>query len=123
MSPFTPLQGPQEDGSVRNYLIGFIYLTVYTDLSHHYAFNKPNDLCLLEFGTTGTRMSFLFSDSTSIRKTFVNLLEHNHGIAGIFDWENDYGELFWFNRRHLQFNLSNNYMLPEEIEQELKRGY
>ena len=116
-------RSPPEGGNVKTYSIGFIYLTVYTDLSHHHAFNKPNDLCLFEFGTTGTKMSFLFSDSSSIRKTFINLLEKNHGIAGIFDRENDYGELFWFNGRLLEFSISKNYILPEEIEEELKRGW
>lgn len=116
-------RSPPEDGSPRIQSIGFIYLTVYTDLSHHYAFKKPTDMVLFKFGTTGTKMSFLFSESTSIRKTFVNLLEHNHGIAGIFDWENGYGELFWFRGRHLQFSLSSNFLIPEEIELELKRGY
>jgi len=116
-------RSPPKEGCVNIYSIGFIYLTVYTDLSKHSGFKQPTDMVLFEFGTTGTRMSILFSESTSIRKTFVNILEHEHGIAGIFDWEIDYGELFWFKGRHLQFSLSRNYLLPEEIELELQRGY
>ena len=78
-------RSPPKDGKPKIHSIGFIYLTVYTDLSQHYAFKEPNNLCLLEFGTTGTRMSILFSESDSIKKTFIKFLEDNHGIAGIFD--------------------------------------
>jgi len=116
-------RSPPEDGQVKVYSIGFIYLTVYADLSQHYVFKKPSDMVLFEFGTTGTKMSFLFADSTSIRKTFINLLACYKGVSGIFDWENDYGELFWFKGKHLQLSLSSNYLLPEEIELELQRGY
>jgi len=66
---------PPEDEQGKVYLIVFIYLTVYTDLSQHYGFNKPNDMVLFKFGPPDTHMSFLFSDSTTIRKTFVDLLE------------------------------------------------
>ncbi|MBE0687476.1 MAG: hypothetical protein IH585_15915 [Anaerolineaceae bacterium] len=67
-------------------------------------------------------MSILFSESESIRRTFSKLLENYNGVTGIFDWENDYGELFWFKGKTMQQSLSNNYLLPEEIEVELKRG-
>jgi hypothetical protein len=116
-------RSPPEDGQVKVYSIGFIYLTVYTDLSQHYGFKQPSDMVLFEFGTTGTRMSFLFADSTSIRKTFIDLLVRYQGVIGIFDCENDYGELFWFKGKHVQFSLSRNYLLPKEIELELERGY
>jgi len=116
-------RSPPEDGKVKTYSIGFIYLTVFTDLSQHYGFRKPNDLVLFAFDTTGTHMSFLFADSTSIRKTFINLLVRYKGLIGIFDWENDYGELFWFKGRHMNVHLSSNYLLPEEIESELERGW
>jgi len=116
-------RSPPEDGQAKVYSIGFIYLTVYTDLSQHYGFKKPNDMVLFKFNTTGTHMSFLFADSTSIRKTFIDLLERYKGLIGIFDWENDYGELFWLKGRHLDFRLSSNYMLPGEIEEELERGW
>lgn len=116
-------RSPPEDGQVKVYSIGFIYLTVYTDLLQHYGFKKPSDMVLFNFGTTGTRMSFLFADSTSIRKTFTELLVRFKGLIGIFDWENDYGELFWLKGRHLDFRLSSNYLCPEEIEKELQRGW
>jgi hypothetical protein len=116
-------RSPPEENRVNQYAIGFIYLTVYADLSRHYAFKKPTDLVLFSFGTTGTRMSFLFSESESIRRTFSELLENYGGMIGIFEWENDYGELFWFKGKPMQVSLSSNYMLPDEIEEELKRGW
>ncbi len=116
-------RSPPEEGRVKIHSIGYIYLTVYTDLAQHYGFMKPNDMVLFKFNTTGTHMSFLFADSTSIRKTFIDLLERYKGLIGIFDWENDYGELFWLNGKHLEFRLSSNYMLLDEIEEELDRGW
>jgi len=116
-------RSPPEDGQVRIYSIGFIYLSVYTDLLQHYGFKKASDMVLFNFGTTGTKMSFLFADSMSIRKTFIDLLARYKGLIGIFDWENDYGELFWLKGRTMSVRLSNNYLLPDEIEAELKRGW
>ena len=113
---------PDVDGAAQ-VSIGFIYLTVYTDLSKHWAFQKPMDMVLFRFGTTGTRMSILFSESESIRRTFSQLLEKYDGLIGIFERENDYGELFWLKRKPMQVSLSSNYMLPDEIEAELKRGW
>jgi hypothetical protein len=118
-------RSPPEDDAPKQYAIGFIYLTVYADadLEKHYGFGQPNDMVMFKFGTTGTRMSLLFADSPSIKKAFIKLLEDHQGISGIFDWENDYGELFWFRGEEMQFSLLNNYLLPEEIEAELKQGY
>lgn len=116
-------RAPPKDGGIEQVVIGFVYLTVYTDLSKHYAFKKPTDMVLFRFGTTGTRMSLLFSESLSIRRTFSELLENYGGVIGIFEWENDYGELFWFNGNPMQVSLSSNYLLPDEIEAELKRGW
>ena len=116
-------RSPPEEGKPVQHAIGYIDLTVYADLSEHWAFGQPNEMCLFKFGTTGTHMSFLFADSTSIRKSFIHLLKGHTGISGIFDWENDYGELFWFRGKHTEFRLSSNYLLPGEIEQELKRGW
>jgi hypothetical protein len=116
-------RAPPRDGGIEQVAIGLIYLTVYTDLSKHFAFEKPTDMVLFRFGTTGTRMSYLFSESESIRRTFTELLENYGGVIGIFDWEIDYGELFWFKGKPMQVSLSSNYMLPNEIEEELKRGW
>jgi hypothetical protein len=62
-------RAPPKEGGIEQVAIGFIYLTVYVNLSKHYAFKKPTDLVLFRFGTTGTRMSFLFSELESIRQT------------------------------------------------------
>jgi len=42
-------------------------------------------------------------------------------VNGIFERENDYGELFWFSGKRMQVYLSSNYLLPNEIEAELKQ--
>ncbi|UCD99379.1 MAG: hypothetical protein JSV42_01235, partial [Chloroflexota bacterium] len=74
------------------------------------------DLVLFDFGTTGTRMSLLFSYSTSIRKTFTELLEKHHGICGVFNREAEGGEVFWFKGRRVSVYIEDQFMLPDEIE-------
>lgn len=114
-------RSPPDEG-IRQVAIGAIYLTVYADLSMHFGFvNKPADMVLFEFGTTGSKMSTLFFFSTSIRKTFINILEKFDGLIGILDLEDDDGQLFWFKGRHLELDLPNNFLLPEEIEQLIKQ--
>jgi len=113
---------PDPDG-VKRVAIGLIYLTVYADLAQHWAFKKPVDLVLFRFGTTGTRMSMLFEESASIRRTFTELLEKHHGVCGILDLEIDYGQLFWFRGRQVEASVRDVYMLPEEIEEMLERGW
>jgi hypothetical protein len=115
-------RSPPEDGIPRIHSIGFIYLTVYTDLSHHFAFEKPANLVLLRFGTTGTKMSLLFDESESIRRTFCEILRTNQGTTGIFDREMDGSELFWFRGKEYQYSLGEIYMLPEEIDETLKNN-
>lgn len=116
-------RAPPRDGGIEQVAIGFIYLTVYTDLSKHFAFKKSADLVLFRFGTTGTRMSFLFSESESIRRTFTELLENYDGVSGIFDREIDYGQLFWFMGKQMEKDVESVYMLPDEIEEMLRRGW
>jgi hypothetical protein len=115
-------RAPPRERGIEQVLIGNIYLTVYTDLLKHAAFNKTTQMVLFCFGTTGTRMSLLFSESQSIRRTFSNLLEEHGGLIGIFDRENDCGELFWFKGRPMRASLPSNYLLPEEIAEVLKRN-
>lgn len=117
-------RSPPDDQDIRQVAIGFIYLTVYADLSQHFAFeNKTTDMVLFKFGTTGTKMSILFEESTSIRKTFVKLLARYQGLIGILDVEVDYGQMFWFMGGEIDYTPGSNYMLPEEFEQEILRGY
>jgi hypothetical protein len=104
-------------------MIGYIYLTIYADLSQLWAFNKPIDLVLFKFGTTGTRMSLLFSESESIRRAFSSLLENHHGVCGIFDRENYGGEVFWWKGLHVREYIEDVDISPDEIEDILRRGW
>lgn len=104
--------------------IGYIYLNIYTDLADRFDLAEPiEDVVLFEFDTTGTRMSLLFSESTSIRKAFVNLLENYRGLCGVFNREAGGGELFWFKGRHLSEEIGDPYQLPGEIEAMLKGAW
>jgi hypothetical protein len=115
-------RGPPGTDEGNRISIGYIYLTVYNDLSWLYPQGKPTgDLVLFDFGTTGTRMSLLFDDSTSIRKTFVKLLEKYRGVCGVFNRESGGGELFWFKGRFLSEYIGDAYMMPAEIEGMLNR--
>ena len=114
---------PLEVDGVERIAIGFIYLTVYADLSKHFAYKKPIDLVLFKFGTTGTRMSLLFSESISIRKTFTAILERYHGLCVIFDREIDGGELFWLSGQQLSEDIWDIYMPPDKIKEMLNRGW
>jgi hypothetical protein len=121
MNNLNLLEAP--DDSVNQVAIGYIYLTVYADLSQHWAFMKPTDLVLFQFGTTGTHMSRLFNESDSIRKTFTKLLEKHRGVCGIFDRENDGGEVFWINGLRVREYIDNVYMHPDAIEETIKRTW
>ncbi len=101
---------PDADGKIR-IAIGYIYLTIYQENPYQPA----SDLVLFDFGTTGTRMSLLFANSTSIRNTFINLLDKFDGICGVFNDESA-GELFWFKGESLSEELGDPFMSPEEIE-------
>ncbi len=117
-------RSPPDDVSYRQVLIGFIYLTVYADLSKHFAFkHRSTDMVLFQFSTTGTKMSILFEESASIRKTFIKLLARYQGLIGILDLEIDYGRLFWLEGEEVDYVISDNYLLLEEIKQEMNRGY
>ena len=74
------------------------------------------DLVLFDFGNAGTRMSLLFSYSTSIRKTFTELLEKHHGVCGVFNREYGGGEVFWFKGTGLSVHIEDQFMPPDEIE-------
>ena len=114
-------RSPPDTVETNQVSIGYIYLTVYNDLSQRITLTKPTDLVLFDFGTTGTRMSLLFDYSTSIRKTFVDLLERCQGLCGVFNREYGGGELFWLNGRHLSERTGEAYLTPEEIEGLLRK--
>lgn len=59
-----------------------------------------------EFTAATTDMSLLFEKSSSIRRTFIRLLEEHEGVCGLFDdetlggtgwliWPGDYGQGHW----------------------------
>jgi hypothetical protein len=96
--------------------IGFIYLTIHQQIPE-----QPDpDLVLFDFGTTGTRMSLLFDESVSIRKTFLELIERLQGVCGVFNRESG-GEVFWLNGQSLsEVYIEDSYLPPAEIEKMLK---
>ena len=99
--------------------IGYIYLTVYNDLPQRLPEQEiPGDLILLDFGTTGSKMSMLFFYSTSIRNTFIGLLEKFGGVCGVFNKEEE-GEVFWLNGKKITGYIDDPWLLPEEIELKL----
>ena len=114
-------RSPPEEESTNLIPIGYIYLTVYNDLSERIELSEPTDLVLFDFGTTGTRMSLLFSYSTSIREAFSDLLDRFHGVCGVFNREIDGGELFWINGQRLSEWIGAAYLTPDEVEGLLKK--
>jgi hypothetical protein len=115
-------RSPPETETANLVSIGYIYLTVYNDLSQYFPEKDLKDLVLFDFGTTGTRMSKLFYYSTSIRKKFIELIRKYNGVCGVFNNEEE-GEVFWLNGREMNEYITDPWMLPEEIERELfERG-
>ena len=115
-------RSPPDTEETNQVSIGYIYLTVYNDLSRRITLIEPTDLVLFDFGTTGTRMSLLFDYSTSIRKTFIDLLERCHGLCGVFNREYGGGELFWLKGQSLSEYFEDAYLMPQEIEGLLRKG-
>lgn len=96
--------------------VGYIYLTIYNDLSMYYPEIDLDlqDLALFNFGTTGTRMSTLFYYSASIRKQFTRLLSTYRGICGIFNMDEN-GEVFWLNGQPIQGEIEDVWLSPDQI--------
>jgi hypothetical protein len=93
---------PRRDHQNR-YSIGYIYLTVGMDLNTYRGNEQRTYLICFDFMAATTRMSLLFEQSTSIRKTFIRLLEEHEGVCCLFDdktlggtgwliWPGDYGK-------------------------------
>ena len=100
--------------------VGYIYLTVYNDLSMYYPEINLDlkSLVLFRFGTTGTRMSMLFNYSTSIRKRFTELLRKFDGVCGLLNKEEE-GEIFWLNGESVEGYIDDVWSSPEEIKIQL----
>jgi len=54
-----------------------------------------DDRTVTLFGTPGTTMGVLFSESESIRKTFAHVLKTTRGVYGLLDGE-EWADLFWW---------------------------
>lgn len=112
-----PDRGPPDPEEEDQASIGYIYLNIYTDLSRRFTLEKPvEDLVLFEFDTTGTRMSLMFSNSTSMREAFIRLLENYRGVCGMFNWESDGVEMFWYQGRHMSEYIYDLYQWLGNVE-------
>jgi hypothetical protein len=107
---------PPSENEPRKVSIGYIYLTIKNDRSKPDSANELDYLSRFNFGTPGTSMSLLFDDSTSIRKTFVELLESIPGVCGVFNREHN-GVIFWWRGERLDdIVIDDPYLPPSEIE-------
>jgi hypothetical protein len=82
---------PDDQGRAR---VGYIYLKAHNDMAG-WPSGTGEELVLFEFGTPGSSMSVLFTESESIRGSFAHLLESCRGVYGLLDME-DSAELFWW---------------------------
>jgi hypothetical protein len=101
--------------------IGYIYLTIYNDISEFNADSADTDLVMFQFDTPGSTMSILFYESSSIRQAFIDLLKTCQGVCGIFDMENE-AEVIWWKGQERAVRIPHAYLSMAEIEQCLKGG-
>lgn len=116
-----PESAPPRNAGIKNLVsVGYIYLTIYNDLSMYdpEIILDLKDLVLFEFGTTGTRMSTMFLYSTSIRKKFTELLRKFNGVCGLFNDE-EKGEVFWLDGKEICGYIDDVWMSPDDIAQKL----
>lgn len=99
--------------------IGYVYLRVHNDMSN-WPSETGDDLVLFEFGTPGSSMSVLFTESDSIRRTFVRLLQTARGVYGVLDME-DPADLFWLRGEEVAERLPTAEMSLAEIERFIGR--
>jgi hypothetical protein len=111
------LRSPPEVVQQRQVPIGYIYLTIYNPSSEFYSGMDSSEYVAFNFGTTGTRMSILFYDSNSIRKTFTGLLERVPGVCGVFNREDGGGDVFWYKGQTLSEEIPDPFMTLPEIEE------
>lgn len=109
-------RSPPDLNENRKIVVGYIYLSIYQKNPYY----DSNDMVLFEFDTTGTRMSIMFLESTSIRKAFIQFLEEYNGVSGVFNREMGGGELFWFKGQTFSIEIEDAFLLPDELEQILK---
>ena len=110
-----PDRSPPDDEKENQIAIGNINLYVYLNDAK---FSSQAHV-LFDFNAVTTDMSYLFRDSPSIQKRFVELLERNNGVSGILDREMEGGLLFWFRGNVYDVDIYT-YLNPDEIESFLR---
>jgi hypothetical protein len=99
--------------------IGYVYLSVHNDMSD-WPMETGEDLVLFEFGTPGSSMSVLFTESDSIRRSFVHLLATCRGVYGLLDME-DTADLIWWRGEEMSERLPTAQIPLAEIERIIGR--
>ena len=107
-------RAPPDPDGLNQYSIGFIYLSVYNDLSRYSSSFIEHDLVLFDFAAAGTTMSLLFEESPSIRNRFRQLLGLYGGVGGLFNNEYE-GHVFWWNGHDVDLFVHSAYVSPSEI--------
>lgn len=113
-------RAPPDPGGLKQYPIGFIYLTVYNDLSCYSSSFTEGNLVLFDFQAATTSMSLLFEESDSIRRRFTQLLTGHGGVGGLFDNEYE-GHVFWWNGQELDLYIRSAWVSPTEISALVKQ--
>lgn len=108
------------DENPRGLPIGCIYITVYNDLNTFEEKDWDPGLFMIDFGTPGTTMSILFTESDSIRRQFEKLLQQYHGVCGVLSRE-DAGTLIWLKGKSMDVEIPDPFMSPQEIEKYLQK--
>ncbi len=90
--------------------IGYIYLDIHQIIPE----NFDSGLVLFDFGTPGTKMSWLFFESSSIRRKFLWFAEKYGALCGLLNREES-GDVFWINNQSVDFEIDDPFMSPEEI--------
>lgn len=118
--------GDADDGTTRldrqgRAGVGYIYLNVHNDMAS-WPSGTGEELVLFEFGTPGSSMSVLFTESESIRRTFTQLLETCRGVYGLLDLE-DWAHLFWWRGHETDEQIPDAGLPVAEIERLVGRDH
>jgi len=94
--------------------IGYVYLSAYRHWTGYEGTYDPA-LVLLQFAAASSNMSLLFAQSHAVRKPFIRLLEHYHGLYGVIDNEMD-GILFWHRNKVMDVRIPDAWGSLREID-------
>ena len=100
--------------------VGYIYLTVHNEMAS-WPSGTGEDLVMFEFGTPGSSMSVLFTESASIRRALTHLLETCRGVYGLLDLE-DWAHLFWWRGNQMDQQVPHASLPLAEIERLVGRS-